>query len=182
VYLGLLVNVFNDLIDEGGEYARTMTDGQRYTQASLALGALFVTRCIGHNAMVMGTDIRDRCPQIMLHMWVCWSQIASCSALEKLQYGEAHLWVLYLGALYEKRREMEGKKSNSTGGRFQRALSQEAAASSVTTWNQMDSIARKFAQTELLRPEGHHWFEDTLKRFPATKAKRSTTTLWAGGL
>ena len=164
VNLGLLINTYTELIDDGGLHTVNMTVGQRYTQACLVLACMFVIRSIGHTAMVMGKDIRDRSPVIMLHLSRCWSRVLCCTAVEKLRYREAHLWILYMGALYEKRRELSGETRSGRRGSFQELLSGFARSISVTTWTQMKEIEGKFLQTCLLYPEGYTWFENVLSQ------------------
>jgi hypothetical protein len=72
------------------------------------------------------------------------------------------MWVLYIGALYEKRLELAGKKPVHREISFRELLVQEARASGVRTWEQMQAIERKFIQTDLLYPQGHTWFQDAL--------------------
>src|ERR1700710_335877 len=85
VDLGRLINIYVDLTDDGGHFAVNMTVGQRYTQACLVLATMFGIRSIGHSAMVMGTDIRDRSPVIIFHLRRCWSRALCCTAIEQLR-------------------------------------------------------------------------------------------------
>lgn len=162
--LGRLVNLYVSLVDHGGAYASITTIGQRYTQACLVLAILFTIRSIGHSAIVMGTDIRDKSSIIMSHLGKSFPFAQCCLEAEKLHYRDAHLWILYIGALHEKRLELAGKKPLVGVVSFTELLIHEAQASGVRTWEQMQLIEERFIQTDLLYPQGYTWFEDALAR------------------
>jgi hypothetical protein len=164
VDLGRLVNLYQDLISDHGAYSAGMSLGRRYTQACLVLAAMFVIRSIGHSAMVMGKDIRDRSRVIMVHLRRCLPQAFCYTASEGLRYAEAHVWSAYVGALYEKRLEFNGQGHSETRSAFQEMLAHKAHAMGITTWVQMQAIEQKFLQTDLLYPHGDIWFEDVLTR------------------
>lgn len=162
VDLGRLVNLYQDLVDDHSMHVAEMSLGRRYTQACLVLAAMFVIRSIGHSAMVMGTDIRDRSRVIMAHLNCCLPQAFCYTASEGLRYGEAHLWAAYVGALYEKRLEFDSQGHSETRRNFQAMLAHKALAMGITNWIQMQAIEQKFLQTDLLHPHGDVWFEDAL--------------------
>jgi hypothetical protein len=165
VDLGRLINLYLDLVDHRSQYAMNMTIGRRYTQACLVLASMFAIRSIGHSAVVMGVDIRDKSPIIMTHLRESFSLASCCMAAEKSHYREAHIWILYIGSLYERRLHLANENLSNKANSFTKLLVREVQAADVRTWQQMQAIERKFMQTDLLRPQGYTWFEDVLAEY-----------------
>jgi len=114
--------------------------------------------------MVMGTDIRDASPVIMKHLRESMLPALCCTIDEKLRYREAHIWVLYIGALYERGVELADTGLPTRTTSFQELLVREAREMGIMTWKQMQVIERKFMQTDLLRPQGYTWFESVVAK------------------
>jgi hypothetical protein len=165
VDLGRLVNLYLDLVDHRSQYTKNMTIGRRFTQACLVLASMFAIRSICHSAVVMGVDIRDKSPIIMAHLRESFSLASCCMAAEKSHYREAHIWILYIGALYERRLQLANENPSDKANSFTQLLIREVQAAGITTWQQMQAIERRFMQTDLLRPQGHTWFEDVLAEY-----------------
>jgi hypothetical protein len=161
---GRLTTLYNDLTNPDSPFTSSMTPGPRYTHACMCLCVLFATRAFGHDAFVMGIDIRNRAPTLMYHLRKCWSIVEQCDAAEELRYREAHLWILYHGALYEQRFRLHKSTGlqHSSPPFFQTKLVDKALQTATTTWKALAEINSKFLSSALLFPPGDLWFDDLM--------------------
>lgn len=146
-----------------------MSAGRRYTQACLTLALIYVLRLVGHEFMFNGVDVRDVSDPIMREMHAMLHRALAYSNEDDRQvYGKAHLWIAFMGSLYEQRKTLNGKNTASglpyTGPRFAEALRRQAKRIEVKSWEQMQAIAEEFVFSDLLTPNGSMWFEEVLSQ------------------
>ena len=163
VDVGIFVNHFLDisqLID-----AHNPTDseslGVLYTEACLNLAALCITRHVGHVAFVNGVDIRDARPTIMQHLRVNMIKVLErCTTRELMYYENAHLWILFIGALTEQQMAMHRVYLRKPW--FLSNLVSKARAAGISTWKQLHEKVARFIYSDSVEPHGSTWFEEAM--------------------
>ncbi|KIX00899.1 uncharacterized protein Z518_09964 [Rhinocladiella mackenziei CBS 650.93] len=161
----MCLSLIPDLRDDRYE-PRPETSGVRLTQAGLALATLYYIRRVGHHAVVNGVDFRDASGPIIEHMKVVMDQVyASCTEEELERYAEGHLYILFVGAFYERR----GTKADRhlAGRWFQRHLAAHAVKYGWQRWTNVRPILRRFHYVEWVQPNGSLWYEDIVKELSA---------------
>lgn len=139
--------------------------GQRYTQAGLALGLLYLLRVIGHEAWINGRDIRDASPGILPHLRFVLRQISlHATNTEKRKYHDAHIWLYFLGAFAEER-----KRHLVASRWFQRQLAEQVGkarergwittAPVTSSWESYRLVFRSFLHSDWAQPNGAKWFD-----------------------
>ena len=160
--LGSALNLYLDLRDD--RFTRStfpFTSGQRLTQAALTLGLVYYFRNMGHTTTINSIDIRDCSASLMRELRATMTQVLKVSTeRESHTYADAHLWVLFLGAFYERR---ERQRSGDAAGRwFRQKLVEKAVQSNKATWARLQPVLRGFFYMEWEKPHGSTWFDDTV--------------------
>ena len=164
VDVGLFVNHYLDvsqLLASNNQDTELTSLGDFYTEASLNLAALCMTRYVGHVAVVNGVDIRDVTPTIMVHLQSSMANALEMSTADELSYYKnAHLWVLFVGALAQQRRA--GQRGPFQRSWFQSKLVSMAREAGISTWKQLHKIVARFVYSDVVEPHGSTWFERCL--------------------
>ncbi|KAK5053143.1 hypothetical protein LTR84_002117 [Exophiala bonariae] len=160
--LGSALNLYLDLRDD--RYTKstsTATSGQRLTQAALTLGLVYYFRNMGHTTTIGSVDIRDCSASLMHELRATIAQALKMSTEKELHtYADAHLWVLFLGAFYERR---EWQRLGDAAGRwFRQKLVEKALQSNKATWAYLQPVLGRFFYMEWENPHGSTWFDDTV--------------------
>lgn len=177
-----MVSLYLDVRDGAAPLYGQLSPGQRYTQAALILNTLFIVRCWGTAAIINGTDIKDASPELMAQLGICVERmLQDCTFQERIQYQDAHLWILYGCALWERRQQQVRDlldsvlQSGSTDhfhlceayeGTFTARLVDFCEDHKIHTVAQLQKIESKFIQTDLLQPHPVTWFEQTVRFRP----------------
>jgi hypothetical protein len=162
--VGLFVNHFLDLsqlITSKDPVTELRSLGDLYTEASLNLAALCITRYVGHVAVVNGVDIRDVTPTIMLHLQSSMANaLEKCTADELFYYENAHLWILFVGALAQQRKARQ--RGTIEISWFLSKLVSMARGAGIFTWKQLHEIVARFVYSDVVEPHSSTWFERCL--------------------
>ncbi|KAJ9603662.1 hypothetical protein H2200_011848 [Cladophialophora chaetospira] len=162
---GRLLNYYVELQDGTTEAIQALSDGVRYTRAAMTLAMLYSMRSVGHVSNTQGVNIREAPHLAIICMNNAISKALHTSTAKEMQYYQnAHLWVLFLGALYVQDQSL----SRSSSARFDELcftelLALECRKAGVDTWSQMRAILTEFSYSDMLRPHGSLWFEDILQ-------------------
>lgn len=167
VSYGRLLNLYRDLVDEK-EVEGVSTLGQRYTQATLTLAYLLLEQVLTA-VHVNAVNVRDATKTLTDQMLTSFVTAHSlCTPQERRKYAEAHLWVLFVGAMYEFRRVRQellyraagaGDRIDSITSPLQQLLVEHLKRNKVSTLKQMQSIAATFIHDERIFPSENVWFE-----------------------
>lgn len=99
--MGTLLNLYFDL-DEDVVVVLGSTEGQRLTDACIALALLQCERKSLHEAYLDGTDIREAShamlPRLAASLTRAWGVLTPA---ERMFYDEAYFWMAYVGAVFE---------------------------------------------------------------------------------
>jgi len=160
---GRLLNDYLDLKECGRKWP-DLTAGILYTRAAMNLAMLFSMRTVGHVAWIQGVNIREAS-----HLWAFQMHDMILKALQRSspeelrQYQEAHLWVLFLGALF-----LQQQSSNQIYVpdldqlRYAELLVLECRTAAIKTWSRMRELLVQFSYCDMLSPHGSTWFEKVL--------------------
>ena len=103
---GQLNNLYLDLVES--KVMETAKDGARYTQAALAIAMQFYMRRVHGPFTMNGVDIKDASQELMKQLRWCFATVLDSSTdAEMMAFADAHLWIAYVGALEEVRRERD---------------------------------------------------------------------------
>ena len=155
--LGQLNNMYLDLI-EGAVFTEASV-AERYLQAALVIALEYLARRVGHECIINGVDIRDASTELMTQLRFAAEFTWEASTPEELfEFQDAHLWVLYVGALDEQRKMRMGRDVVVLW--FGPRQKSQALQTGVKTWSQMRCIAERFLYASFIDPDGSIWFED----------------------
>jgi hypothetical protein len=168
---GQLINLYMDLM-EGCEM-KSSRPADRYMQAALTVALIYMGRRNAHECYIGSVDVRDASPNLVRELQrtltLTWDHLASEVESDQ-EYSEAFLWMLYVGALNEKRMAMTGLPHTVW---FCRRLCEHARACGVKTWSQMRVIAEQFLYTPLIGPDGSIWFDNLLQAYTVAPERES---------
>lgn len=172
---GRLINLCIRLINDTHSVDGALSRGRRYTQAALTLNSIFMLRSWGMAAELNGKDLKDVSPILMSHVRTYAKRMfACCTPMELAHYRDAHLWVLYGGAVWEHRQLFAKAKLGDDKAPtlaisykqpqnwFSLRLAQFCKNHGVCTVEQLLEIESRFIQTDLLKPRPHTWFEHVI--------------------
>ncbi len=157
--IGVALELFFDLTD--CVYPETgFSIGHQSTQAALSLTLVFQFRSMAHGTKIYGVGIRDHSATIMMHLRRVMTDVfASCTSQELEEYADAHLWILFMGAFWERR----NRGTSSTEGEpdwFQQQLVEKALLRKKATWAKLEPTLKRFAYSSWEEPNGAEWFDD----------------------
>jgi hypothetical protein len=163
VDMGHFVNHYIDLAAHLEAPNNTESLGEINSQACISLAALCMMRWIAHTATISGVDLRDASGTITLHLQQRMESVQLLSTPEELKrYENAHLWILFVGALYQqKKNKSYGESVNSW---FHGRLVSNARAKGITTWSHLRQILQNFIYSDFVEPNGATWFKKALNK------------------
>jgi hypothetical protein len=172
---GQLINLYMDLIED-----REMMSSEpfeRYLHAALTVALIYMGRRNAHECYIGSVDVRDASQNLMRELRraliLSWSHIAPEYELSQV-YQEAFLWILYVGAVNEKRMDINGHPHPAW---FCGRLCEQASACGVQSWCQMRTIAEQFLYTPLIGPDGIIWFDSLLQAYKVAQESDLSTSV-----
>jgi hypothetical protein len=155
---GQLINLYMDLTE--GRIMEEADTAERYLQAALVCGLLYMCRREGHESWISGVDVRDASRGLMRELRrtleLTWAYLRPEDESKQL-YREAFLWLLYIGAVCERHKRLS---EASWPCWFNDELKRRARSYEVLKWPQLKAILEQFYSTQLISPNGAGWFED----------------------
>ena len=173
-----LSNIYHDL-NEGILLGQSRSS-ERYTMAAITLALNCLTRDLYGDMTINGVDFHDYSSTLLNALRLTFTAAYNeCHEQDKAEFAPAFLWVLYVGALHEHRREYHPATIPAADDVwFSPLLARQAQVVDVHTWAQMEFMAQQFFCTSLIEPDGSNWFEPLLERYEATsdrsKVERGT--------
>jgi len=127
----------------------------------MTLALLYSIRSAYHVAWIQGVNICEASHLFIFHMHDMIVKALSLSTVEELEhYQKAHIWVLFLGALFVQ--QQMGTHRPLAGVerlQFTELLVTECESAGVTTWPQMRTLLEQFLYSRFCEPNGSVWFE-----------------------
>jgi hypothetical protein len=160
---GTAIRVFHDIRDVcGSDFA--LGSVEQLTQAALALGHIYYVRIEALSVTIRGVVFQDASEMVMSRLKLILSRLLTLFPTDQLvEYHDAHLWLLYLGAFYEKRASISAEEHDRSW--FQQNLIQMARTLRRTKWNDLVPILDRFLHRNWLEPRGLGWYEDLVAGF-----------------
>lgn len=165
--MSCLLNLHHDLMIGA---LGSATEGQRLTEACIALGLLQTLRKSVHEAEMDGRDLRDASHVIIPKLQETLNMaLEAMTPKESSHYGEAYLWMYFVGAQYEQRCAHSNSMRPTLSGEspsmwFTGRLSDQAILLNVQTWIEAKRVLECFVYDKHLIPDGGLWFEKSIAK------------------
>lgn len=158
-----LNTLYLDLVQ--GRIMKSRSVGFRYTQAAITVAVQLLKRKLGVDASRGGVDHWNVYSTLLLQLQNSVSTaLTCCTEIEAEIFSEAHLWVLFVGTLFEIANFWDVKTlENATSFSFSQRLAQQAQATGITQWTSMRKIAERFHYIPFLKPDASDWYEELLR-------------------
>lgn len=136
------------------------TEGVRWSQAAIVVALHYLKRRTCGEAVINGVNVRDASPALFGQLQIALNKAFEfCMADELETYADAHIWVLYIGAMEELR---YSNKPNWQFGPLCRLLAAKIRHTRYKDWESMRSMAGQFLFADFVHPEGKLWWKDLL--------------------
>lgn len=167
--MGALLAIHLDLIEDTDSL---LSIGKRYTEAALAIAMLQILRKSMHSMTVDNiADRRDYSHVIVPKLRSTLEKAQEVStAEEQLYYGDAYLWMFYIGTHYEQRLRKHSdivRSSESEEQWFSGRFIEQSRLLGFRSWSEVEKVLKLFVVNPYLYlgQSLETWFHDMIDRF-----------------
>lgn len=147
-----------------GKIMRSRSQGFRHTQAAIVVAVQLLKRKLEVDASGSGVDHWNVFTTLLIQLQTCVDiAMTQCTEVEAEIFSEAHLWVLFVGTLFEIAYYRDLRTlQNGLCFCFSQLLAQQAQITGITRWDSMRDLAKRFLYIPFLKPDASFWYEDLI--------------------